>query len=184
MRQLLFCYREGSKYRHVPRRVDFLPNFRLSDEEWEALHLPINLAFFLHSSTAGHMAAFYPSPAGAMESLVGLDAWADLTEANPVLRELEPDVEALLVNRVGETREVYRVGIDLCYHLAGLIRLHWRRIGWGTSGMGGNRTLLRRPQGMLQAGGGFGPCLTCISRSKGWNRSALRRRRRCCSSCV
>lgn len=30
---LLFCYREGCKYRRVPRRVDFLPNFRLADEE-------------------------------------------------------------------------------------------------------------------------------------------------------
>ena len=128
---LLFCYREGSKYRRVPRRVDFLSNFQLADEEWEALHLPINLAFFLHSSTAGRVVAFYPSPAGAMESLVGLDAWAELTTANPILRELEPDVEALLVNRVGETREVYRVGIDLCYHLAGLIRLHWRGLAGG-----------------------------------------------------
>jgi hypothetical protein len=54
-----------------------------------------------------------------------------LAEANPVLRELEPDVEALLVNRVGETREVYRVGVDLCYHLAGLIRLHWRGLAGG-----------------------------------------------------
>jgi hypothetical protein len=115
----------------VPHRVDFLPDFRLTDEEWEALHLPINLAFFLHSSPAGRVVAFYPSPAGAMESLVSLEAWADLTAANPILRELEPDVEALLVNRVGETREVYRVGVDLCYHLAGLIRLHWRGLAGG-----------------------------------------------------
>lgn len=128
---LLFFYREGSKYRRVPRRVDILRNFRLTDDTWEALHLPINLAFFLHSSTAGRVVAFYPSPAGAMESLVGLDAWAELTAANPILGELEPDVEALLVNRVSETREVYRVGIDLCYHLAGLIRLHWRGLAGG-----------------------------------------------------
>ena len=128
---LLFSYREGTKYRRVPRRIDFLPEFRLTDEAWEALHLPINLAFFLHSSPAGRVVAFYPSPAGAMESLVGLDAWAELTETNPVLRELEPDVEALLVNRLGETREAYRVGVDLCYHLAGLIRLHWRGLSGG-----------------------------------------------------
>jgi hypothetical protein len=128
---LLFWYREGSKYRRVPRRVDFLPSFRLADDDWEALHLPINLAFFLHSSPAGRVVAFYPSLAGAMESLMGLEAWAELTEANPVLRELKPDVEALLVNRVGETREGYRVGVDLCYHLAGLIRLHWRGLAGG-----------------------------------------------------
>ena len=128
---LLFSYREASKYRRVPRRADFLPDFQLTDEEWEELHLPINLAFFLHSSPAGRVVAFYPSPAGALESLVGLDSWTKLVEVNPILRELEPDVEALLVNRLGETREVYRVGIDLCYHLAGLVRMHWRGLSGG-----------------------------------------------------
>ena len=30
-------------------RVQFLPDFRLTDLEWEAMHLPINLAFFLQA---------------------------------------------------------------------------------------------------------------------------------------
>ena len=42
---------------------------------------------------------------GATESLLGLDAWAALEDANPVLTTLEPDVEALLVHRArGERR--------------------------------------------------------------------------------
>src|SRR5436305_2026101 len=34
----------------------------------------------------------------------------------------EPDVEALLVNRAGSARDHFRVGIDQCYRLAGLLR--------------------------------------------------------------
>ena len=45
------------------------------------------------------MKAYYPSPMGPTESLLELDAWAALEAANPVLATLEPDVEALLVNR-------------------------------------------------------------------------------------
>lgn len=129
---ILFSHREGGKYRRVPRRVEALTDFRLTDIEWESLHLPINLAFFLYNSPAGRVVAFYPSPAGAMESLVELDAWEALAEANPVLRELEPDAEALLVYRVGEARDYYRLGIDECYKLAGLIRKHWRGLAGGT----------------------------------------------------
>jgi hypothetical protein len=44
---------------------------------------------------------------------------------------MEPDVEALLVNRVRETREYYLVPIDACYKLVGLIRAHWRGLSGG-----------------------------------------------------
>jgi hypothetical protein len=49
---------------------------------------------------------------------------------------MEPDVEALLANRVGATRgvaaEYYIVPIDECFKLVGLIRLHWRGLSGGT----------------------------------------------------
>ncbi len=115
----------------MPRRVDFLSDFRLTDAQWEELHLPINLAFFFRSSRAGRVVAVYPSPAGGTESLLGLESWNLLEEENPVLRELEPDVEALLVNRVGRSREHYRVPIDACYRLVGLIRANWRGLSGG-----------------------------------------------------
>ena len=53
--------------------------------------------------------------------------------ANPELNTLEPDVEALLVNRVGATREYFIVPIDLCFKLVGLIRLHWRGLSGGAA---------------------------------------------------
>src|SRR5207237_5374445 len=83
---------------------------------------PIGLAFFFSRTPAGKVVALYPSPAGATESLLPLEAWEELSAENPVLRELEPDVEALLVNRVGQAREHYRVPIDECFRLVGLIR--------------------------------------------------------------
>ena len=114
----------------APRRR-FLSDFRLTDAQWEDLHLPINLAFFFRSTRAGRVVAVYPSPAGGTESLLTLEAWHQLEEENPVLRELEPDVEALLVNRLGPAREHYRVPIDACYRLVGLIRAGWRGLSGG-----------------------------------------------------
>jgi hypothetical protein len=128
---LLFSDRVEGRYRRVPRRVRFLADFRLSDAAWDGLAIPIDLAFFFHSTPAGVVVAQYPSPAGATESLVSPEAWEALAADNPVLRQLEPDVEALLVNRVVDARESYRVGIDECYKLVGLIRTKWRGLSGG-----------------------------------------------------
>jgi Family of unknown function (DUF5947) len=129
---VLFSGRQSAKYVRVPRRVALLPDFRLSDARWDDLHLPINLAFFFRSSLAQRVLAVYPSPAGAMESLLPLEAWHDLETDNPILRELEPDVEALLVKRLGPVPDHYRVPIDECYKLVGLLRTHWRGLSGGT----------------------------------------------------
>lgn len=128
---VLFDSSGAGKYRRVPRRVQLLPDFHLPDEAWASLQLPIDLAFLLHSTAAGRVVAFYPSPAGATEALVPREAWQTLVEDNPVLRDLEPDVEALLVNRIQHNREHYRAGIDKCYELVGLIRTHWRGLSGG-----------------------------------------------------
>jgi uncharacterized protein DUF5947 len=129
---ILFDGQAGARYQRVPRRIEILADFQLSDEQWESLHLPINLAFFFHSSSAGRVIAVYPSPAGATESLLTLEAWSDLVAANPVLAELKPDVEALLVNRVGPIRDFIRAPIDECFKLVGIIRTHWRGLSGGT----------------------------------------------------
>jgi hypothetical protein len=130
---ILFSGPGTMKYRRVPRSVQLLPDFRLADAAWDSLQLPINLAFFVHRTPAGRMVALYPSPAGATEAQVPPDAWRGLVEDNPILRDFEPDVEALLVNRVREVRECYRAGIDECYRLVGLIRAHWRGLSGGTA---------------------------------------------------
>ena len=68
---------------------------------WEALQIPVRVAFFFNNSDLGRVVAFYPSPAGATESLLPLEAWAEVVAANPVMTDLVPDVEALLVRRAG-----------------------------------------------------------------------------------
>ncbi|MDR3638153.1 MAG: DUF5947 family protein [Isosphaeraceae bacterium] len=128
---LLFDGPNAGRYRRIPRRIRALPDLRMSDEAWDALQLPINLAFFVQSTPAERVVALYPSPAGATESLVAASAWDALANENPVLRDFEPDVEGLLVNRIGDSRDYYRVGIDECYKLVGLIRTHWRGLSGG-----------------------------------------------------
>lgn len=130
---VLFGNHESGRYRRVPRRNRFLPEFRMSDMAWEEFSIPINLAFFFRCTPAGRVLALYPSPAGATESQIAEESWEMLTEENPILRQFEPDVEGLLVNRVREARESYRVGIDECYKLVGVIRTNWRGISGGTA---------------------------------------------------
>ncbi len=127
---ILFSGRAEQRYRRVPERVRYLDGFLLPDELWDGLGIPVNMAFFFRSGE--RVAAVYPSPAGPTESLLELDAWAELESTNPVLRTLEPEVEALLVNRVGRAREHYLVPIDRCYELVGLIRRGWRGLAGGT----------------------------------------------------
>jgi hypothetical protein len=127
----------GTKYKRMPRRVLGLEDFRLSDGQWEGLMIPISMAFFFRSTPDARVVAFYPSPAGATESLLPLETWKDIEDANPVLREMESDVEALLVNRVGHTRgfgapEYYVLPVDECYKLVGLIRGNWHGLSGGT----------------------------------------------------
>ena len=74
----------------------------------------------------------YPSPAGAIESLLSLESWADMVSEHPALQKMEPDVETFLVNRVSMPAEYYIVPIDECYRLVGLIRMHWRGLSGGT----------------------------------------------------
>jgi hypothetical protein len=112
---LLFARTE--KRRLIPRdvyRVDEL------DLDWEALRLPVDIAFFFRAG--GRMRAYYPSPMGPTES--------ELPVAVPVA--LEDDVQALLVNRARGARQQWIVPIDECYALVGLIRTRWRGFTGGS----------------------------------------------------
>ena len=130
---LLFGYpgAGGGKYRAIPRRYLVLPDFQMTDEQWDELRIPVNMVYIFRSTVAERAIAFYPSPAGATESLLDLQSWEVLVHNNPILNDLEADVEALLINRVGEAREHYVVPIDACYQLVGLIRLSWKGLSGG-----------------------------------------------------
>ena len=147
---LLFTQREAvrGRFRAVPDRYLTDPDHPLTAAEWDELEIPVGLAFFLHSSRAGTVSGFYPSPAGATECRLDLAAWARLTAAHRLLATAEPDVEAVLIARTGAaagdaipataalapatTIESFVVPIDACYELAGRMRLHWRGFDGGT----------------------------------------------------
>jgi hypothetical protein len=133
----LFDGMAGSKYRRVSRRAQFLANFQMTDGQWEDLLIPINMAFFFRSSVEGRTVTLYPSPAGAVESLLPLDAWTEIVQENAILKQLRPDIEALLVNRVGHAHELsraeyYIAPIDDCYRLVGVIRANWKGLSGGS----------------------------------------------------
>jgi Family of unknown function (DUF5947) len=122
----------GGKFRAVPDDVTVDPGFRLSAGQWDALQIPVGMAFFFHQSDLDRPVAFYPSPAGATESLLPLETWDELVEANPGLRGMLPDVQSLLVYRPREgAQRAYIVPIDSCYELVGLIRRYWKGFDGG-----------------------------------------------------
>ena len=130
---LLFTHSQAGRgrYRSVPDRYLEDRDRPMTAAEWEELEIPVGLAFFLHSSDAGEVTAFYPSPAGATECRLDLAAWDRLAAAHPLLGAIEPDVEAILICRTDDSVEHYLVPIDACYELAGRMRLHWRGFDGG-----------------------------------------------------
>jgi hypothetical protein len=119
------------EYRVIVSGARPLADFRMTNAEWEALRLPIDMTFVFHSTPERRPIALYPGPAGATESLLSLDAWERIVASNPELADLQPDVEALLVNRLDGAREYHRVSIDRCFALVGLIRTRWRGFSGG-----------------------------------------------------
>ncbi|HUB78902.1 MAG TPA: DUF5947 family protein [Bryobacteraceae bacterium] len=127
----------GQRYRRVPTRILALGNFHLSGSQWESLMVPINMAFFYRGGAEGKVTAVYPSPAGATESHLELETWQRIEKENPVLLSMEPDVEALVVNRLGEQHgfgenQYFLAPIDQCFRLVGLVRKHWRGLSGGS----------------------------------------------------
>ena len=127
----------GTRFRAVPDRYVSFPDFALTAAQWDALQIPVGVAFFFVNSALDQVAAFYPSPAGATESELSLASWGEIVAANPDLETLQPDVEAFLVRsaerRSGTaTAECFLVPIDVCYELVGELRRLWKGFDGGT----------------------------------------------------
>jgi hypothetical protein len=129
---ILFPDQSGARFRRIPRDIRSIPSFTLSDEQWAALNIPVDVAFFYRDSTAQRTIAMYPSPAGATESTLTFDSWIEIERDNPVLGRMQPDVEALLVRRGRTSHRHYLVPIDECYRLVGIIRTRWRGLSGGS----------------------------------------------------
>ena len=122
-------------FRPAGVRTEWLEGFDLPDEAWASFSIPIGLAFFMRTGgTDGtdRVVSFYPSPAGATESEIETDSWERLKSLNPALERLEPDAEALIVNRMAEPHQHAIAPIDECYKLVGLIKASWEGISGGT----------------------------------------------------
>ena len=121
------------KYKAVPQRYVYVSTAVLTDAQWEKFQIPVGVAFFFLNSLLGRMTALYPGPAGATESMLPLETWDEIVQANPLLDSLVPDVEALLVYNMKERErmECYLVPIDACYELVGHIKRCWKGFDGG-----------------------------------------------------
>ena len=113
-------------YRLVPRR-----RLRLPEVSTTGLGVPVGLAFFVRRSDET-VDAHYPSPAGATRWEVDQAAWRDVVARCPLLADMTPDVEALLVNIAREHSDHWLVPIDDCFALVTLVRREWRGLSGGT----------------------------------------------------
>ena len=138
----------GGRYRGVGEDVRRVGDLLLDDARWDSLRVPVDLVFFFRQTlrdvdssghdpgssgraAADHLLAFYPGPGGATESELDLATWDDISRANPVLDELEHDVEAVLMRRHDDSYSCYLVPIDVCYELVGVVRSRWTGLGGG-----------------------------------------------------
>jgi uncharacterized protein DUF5947 len=132
---LLFTDTEAElRFRAIPDRYLVFPDFALDRRAWEALQIPVGLAFFFHNSTLDRTVAFYPGPAGATESELDLAAWKEICDTDQRAATIAADTEALLV-RVPEDEsaspQAYLVPIDACYEFIGRLRMMWRGFDGG-----------------------------------------------------
>ncbi len=121
----------GARYRAVPDRYVYDPEHPLTRSDWERLQVPVGAAFFIRGVGDRPVAGFYPSPAGATECLLDLEAWSELGERLPLLNAAEEEVEAVLIRRTDSGIDCYLVPVDACYELVGAMRLHWRGFDGG-----------------------------------------------------
>lgn len=125
---LLFVKEAASEghYRLIPER-----RIRLGDFSTEGLGVPVGLAYFVRHGD-GAVVAHYPSPMGATQWEVDEDAWRDVVEQCAPLREMEADVEALLVNTARGQQHRWLVPIDECFRLVALVRKEWTGLSGGS----------------------------------------------------
>ena len=124
----------GQRMRAVPPDYRRIADLGLTQVQWDDLAVPVDLVFlFRQTEWAGgatRLVALYPSPAGATESELDAQVWA---EHLPVLADIADDVQALLLRRTGPGEFVALVvPVDACYELVGLVRKHWTGFSGGT----------------------------------------------------
>lgn len=119
------------EFRPPGGRTLWLEDFRMPDEVWAALGIPIGLAFVMRSALEDQVVALYPSAVGATEHELDPLAWLSLAALNPVLEELQVDSEALLIDRLSSPPRYVIAPLDECYRLVGHVKSTWSGISGG-----------------------------------------------------
>lgn len=121
----------AGRFRTVPARYLTDPAHRLDESAWDALQIPVGVAFLFRNAALDRLVALYPSPAGATESELEPATWTEVLGGSRLAELLEPDVEALLLRRTDGHCQCHLVPIDICYELVGRMRLLWQGFDGG-----------------------------------------------------
>ena len=130
------CAAGDPELRPTGTRTVWLDDFDLPDEIWASFGIPIGLAFFIDSSGHRRRGRALSEPRGGDRVGDRAETWNRLRTLNPVLMGLEPDAEALIVNRMVDPPQHAIAPIDECYRLVGLVKVTGRgsRAAPGSSG--------------------------------------------------
>ena len=120
-----------AEFRPTGGRVLWLEDFTMPEELWAAFQIPIGLAMIMRSGLDDEMVTLYPSPAGVTEAELDALAWTRMTTDNPLLHDLVPDTEALIINRLANPPQHVIAPLDDCYRLVGMIKSRWSGISGG-----------------------------------------------------
>ena len=117
----------------MPDRYLAFPDLALSAGQWDALQIPVSVAFFFLNSTLDRVCRLLPEPGRRHRVAAAARHLGRAGRGQPVLGALEPDVEALLVRADprGGRPECFLVPIDACYELVGQLRRLWRGFDGG-----------------------------------------------------
>ena len=135
---VLITTEKNAQYLRVANEFRQLQDCGFSDPEWEALLAPIGLTILVRDAH-DRILAIDPTPANASveappEALtrpLAADHWRSLVAAHPALRALQPEVDALLVHRLGPEPECFLVPRDEANRLAALLQQNWHGLSGG-----------------------------------------------------
>ena len=118
-----------------PRPLPGFPDFALDRRQWEALQIPVGLAFFFRTRRWTGRWRSIPGPPAPPNPNWTSTAWNDIAAADPRVDVLADDIEALLV-RVPDDEDAppavaFWCPIDACYEFVGRLRMLWRGFDGG-----------------------------------------------------
>jgi hypothetical protein len=128
--------RKSLRYQVVSDRYVRLPRGVIKSGRWDALRIPVALAFLVHRSLHDEYVAYYPSPNGPLVEELTRDQWADMMGGEHLLESLQSDVEALLVDARGVTPAGYIVPITTYFDFDRRLGDDWRGYDGGLQAAG------------------------------------------------